>query len=219
MSLTTNPPKGSALLWYVDELKRRYDEDDGTSSNPETEAFLGALRVRSEPRLWKLSTADVRAHYLPHLLELCFGADAAKAFFDMPDAFIDDYVLQIQELAYANSTAEERRPPKDTTRQSIAEGVVIATFFEQMALHPGAPLYSIFREVRSRLGPGIDRHAVARLVKKHVLRRSSGTSFELIKSVADAYSTLMREADQRAALRRSSKSPQRFSPRIAQGST
>lgn len=167
MSLPRNPPPRSklkAIVDWIDSLR-----NDGPPLWQSDDPILRDLGVEDmlvrEHRLWKQPPELVRDELIRPALEARFGAQLVAELWDVDPTWFDDYTHLVQQNAFNNASARERRP-RPQTIESLAVMVVYATYLDCLTSEPGLSKNAYCIRTSVRLGPGIDRLQVGRLVKK-----------------------------------------------------
>lgn len=175
VSIARVPPAGSRLKRYVDFLGRISNAPDPQPLSVTSQAVADHLLMRNERRIWKLPRRLVRDNMVRDALAALYGPDEAADLFARFPGFVDEYTDLMMAQAHRDATPEERRPP-DQSPHAIVHGIVMATFLDVTQDKPGLTRNAYHVETARRLGPGVDRHAVRRMVR----RMSVGLRTEIV---------------------------------------
>lgn len=202
-TVTQTPPADSRLALYVEHLEKLGAEEPPlwVHANKDVRAVAVAVAMRDEPRLWALPFEMVRDELVvPTLHKLGMPTGPRESWLD---ALIDSAAMQAQSAdklqgsAYSDLLTAKR--PGHPAAKLWPAAVFHAAYLDVIEAGPrGLKDNRHFETVALRLGPGIDRDHVRRVVKS--FRQRLGALDEagrtMLLNAALCVSRLLREFDE-----------------------
>ncbi|MBX9847493.1 MAG: hypothetical protein K2Z80_37525 [Xanthobacteraceae bacterium] len=202
-TVTQTPPPNSRLALYIANLERLGEGATPLWKHPDKDvrAVAVAVAMRNEPRLWALPLELVRDELVvPTLHKLGMPTGPRESWLD---ALIDSAAIHAQSSNKLQSGAYDdlltAKRPGHPAAKLWPSAVFHAAYLDAIEGGPrGIKDNRHFEAVAARLGPGVDRDHVRRVVKS--FRQRLGALDEagrtMLLSAALAVSRLLHEFDQ-----------------------